>query len=46
MINREIKTGKPIRVYYELTDFGLGIYELLIPMLSFFSHNVKKYQKN
>ena len=45
MINREIKTGKPIRVYYELTDFGLGIYELLIPLLSFFSYNIKKSRK-
>jgi len=45
MINREIKTGKPIRVYYELTDFGLGIYELLIPLLSFFSFNIEKSRK-
>ena len=35
MINRTVQTGKPIRVYYELTDFGLGIYELLIPLNSF-----------
>ena len=30
MLNRVVQTGKPIRVYYELTDFGLGIYEILV----------------
>jgi DNA-binding HxlR family transcriptional regulator len=40
MINRIVKTGKPIRVYYELTDFGLGIYELLIPLNLFILDNL------
>ena len=42
MITRNVKTGKPIRVYYELTDLGLGTYELLVPLLTFLSMNLKK----
>ncbi len=45
MISRNVQTGKPIRVYYELTDLGLGVYELLIPMLTFLSMNKKKGTK-
>lgn len=41
MINRRVKTGKPIRVFYELTDYGSGIYELLMPLNSFISHKWK-----
>jgi len=43
MVTRNVKTGKPIRVFYELTDFGRGIYELLIPLLSFFSMYCPKW---
>ncbi len=39
MITRNVQTGKPIRVYYELTDFGLGIYELLMPLNMFIADN-------
>jgi DNA-binding HxlR family transcriptional regulator len=42
LISRNVKTGKPIRVFYELTDLGLGVYELLIPLLTFLSMNLKK----
>ena len=45
MVNREVKTGRPIRVYYELTDFGLGLYELLVPLLTFISMNTQKREK-
>ena len=41
MVNRIVKTGKPIRVYYELTDYGSGIYELLMPLNSFISYKWK-----
>lgn len=41
MINRTVQTGKPIRVYYELTDFGMGIYELLMPLNIFIADNLE-----
>jgi DNA-binding HxlR family transcriptional regulator len=39
LISRIVKTGKPVRVCYELTDYGMGVYELLIPLLTFISLN-------
>ena len=45
MITRTVKTGKPIRVFYELSDLGLGTFELLIPLLTFISINMKKTKK-
>ncbi len=38
MISRNVTEHKPPRVFYTLTDYGLGIYELLIPLLSFIAH--------
>ena len=45
MINRHVKTGKPIRVFYELTDFGLGIYELLMPLNAFIAFELESPDK-
>jgi len=45
MINRTVKTGKLIRVYYELTDFGSGIYEMLMPLNSFIFYKWKLPKK-
>ena len=34
---RTVSDTQPIRVSYELTDLGKGVYELLLPLLIFFS---------
>lgn len=41
ILNRVVQTGKPIHVYYELTEFGHGIYELIIPLLTYFNSHRK-----
>lgn len=42
IVTRTITDTQPIRVSYELTDIGKGIYELLMPLLFFFAG--AKYQ--
>jgi DNA-binding HxlR family transcriptional regulator len=37
IVKRTVTNTQPIRVHYELTDLGNGIYELLLPLLMFFS---------
>ena len=42
IVTRTVTSTQPIRVSYELTDIGNGIYELLLPLLFFFAG--EKYQ--
>ncbi|MFX1528549.1 MAG: winged helix-turn-helix transcriptional regulator [Promethearchaeota archaeon] len=42
IVTRTVSNTQPIRVSYELTDLGKGVYELLIPLLIFFSR--EKYK--
>jgi DNA-binding HxlR family transcriptional regulator len=42
IVIRKVTSTQPIRVSYELTDIGNGIYELLMPLLFFFAG--AKYQ--
>ncbi|MFX0037774.1 MAG: winged helix-turn-helix transcriptional regulator [Promethearchaeota archaeon] len=42
VVTRTVSNTKPIRVSYELTDLGKGVYELLIPLLIFFAR--EKYR--
>ncbi|MFW9784833.1 MAG: winged helix-turn-helix transcriptional regulator [Candidatus Heimdallarchaeota archaeon] len=37
IVTRTVSNTQPIRVSYELTDLGKGVYELLIPLLIFFA---------
>jgi DNA-binding HxlR family transcriptional regulator len=37
IVTRTVISLQPIRVSYELTDFGKGVYELLLPLLMFFA---------
>jgi len=37
IVTRTVTDAQPIRVSYELTDLGKGVYELLIPLLIFFA---------
>ncbi|MFX1524998.1 MAG: winged helix-turn-helix transcriptional regulator [Promethearchaeota archaeon] len=37
IVTRTVINTQPIRVSYELTDLGKGVYELLIPLLIFFA---------
>jgi DNA-binding HxlR family transcriptional regulator len=37
IVTRTVCNTQPIRVSYELTDLGKGVYELLIPLLIFFA---------
>ncbi len=42
VVNRIVSDTQPIRVSYELTDLGKGVYELLIPLLIFFAREKNK----
>jgi len=42
IVTRTVSNTQPIRVSYELTDLGKGVYELLIPLLFFFAR--EKYK--
>ena len=42
VVNRIVSDTQPIRVCYELTNLGNGVYELLIPLLIFFAR--EKYK--
>ncbi|MFW9938338.1 MAG: winged helix-turn-helix transcriptional regulator [Candidatus Thorarchaeota archaeon] len=37
IVTRTVSNTQPIRVSYELTNLGKGVYELLIPLLIFFA---------
>jgi len=37
IVTRTVCNTQPIRVSYELTDLGKGVYELLLPLLLFFA---------
>ena len=37
VVTRTVSNTQPIRVSYELTDLGNGVYELLLPLLLFFA---------
>jgi len=37
IVTRTVSNTQPIRVSYELTDIGKGVYELLLPLLFFFA---------
>ncbi|MFW9822091.1 MAG: winged helix-turn-helix transcriptional regulator [Candidatus Thorarchaeota archaeon] len=37
IVTRTVTNTQPIRVSYELTELGNGVYELLIPLLIFFA---------
>ena len=46
IVTRTVSNTQPIRVSYELTDLGEGLYELLLPLLIFFaSEKMKIVQK-
>ncbi|MHA2087692.1 MAG: winged helix-turn-helix transcriptional regulator, partial [Promethearchaeota archaeon] len=42
VVTRTVSNTQPIRVSYELTDLGKGVYELLLPLLIFFAR--EKYR--
>ncbi|MFX1478504.1 MAG: winged helix-turn-helix transcriptional regulator, partial [Promethearchaeota archaeon] len=42
VVTRTVTNTQPIRVSYELTELGNGVYELLIPLLIFFAR--EKYK--
>ena len=44
IVNRKIENTQPIRVSYKLTDLGTGVYELVIPLLFFFTR--EKWKKD
>ena len=37
IVTRTVSDTQPIRVSYELTELGKGVYELLVPLLIFFA---------
>ena len=42
IVNRTVRNTQPIRVSYELTELGKGVYELLLPLLIFFASEKMK----
>jgi DNA-binding HxlR family transcriptional regulator len=46
VVTRKVSDTQPIRVSYELTDLGKGVYELLIPLLIFFAREKYKIDQN
>jgi len=45
IVTRTVSNTQPIRVSYELTDLGKGVYELLLPLLIFFAGEKNKLDK-
>ena len=45
IVTRTVSNTQPIRVSYELTDLGKGVYELLIPLLIFFAREKMRIAK-
>ena len=46
IVTRTVSNTQPIRVSYELTDLGEGIYELLVPLLIFFAREKMKLESH
>ena len=46
IVTRTVIDTQPIRVSYELTDLGKGVYELLLPLLIFFAGEKNKLDQN
>ena len=44
IVTRTVRSTQPIRVSYELTDLGKGVYELLLPLLIFFVSEKNKLE--
>ena len=36
IIKRHIEKGQPVRVYYTMTAFGMGIFEMILPFIFYF----------
>ncbi|MBD3341630.1 MAG: hypothetical protein GF353_21170 [Candidatus Lokiarchaeota archaeon] len=36
VIKRNVEMGQPIRVYYTMTEFGMGVYEMILPFIFYF----------
>lgn len=36
IIKRHIEKGQPVRVYYTITEFGMGIFEMILPFIFYF----------
>ena len=45
IVTRTVSNTQPIRVSYELTELGKGVYELLIPLLMFFAREKYKIEQ-
>jgi len=45
VVTRTVSNTQPIRVSYELTDLGKGVYELLLPLLLFFAGEKYKIEQ-
>ncbi len=45
IVTRTVIDTQPIRVSYELTDIGKGVYELLLPLLFFFAGTRYKFEQ-
>ena len=45
IVTRTIESTQPIRVSYELTDLGAGVYELVLPLLSFYSREQERLKE-
>lgn len=45
IVTRTVSDTQPIRVSYELTDIGKGVYELLLPLLLFFAGEKYKFEQ-
>ena len=45
IVIRTVSNTQPIRVSYELTDLGKGVYELLLPLLLFFASEKYKIEQ-
>ncbi len=42
IIERKVEMGQPIRVYYKMTEFGIGIFEMILPFIFYFILSKKK----
>jgi DNA-binding HxlR family transcriptional regulator len=46
LVTRTVSNKQPIRVNYELTNLGNGVYELLLPLLMFFAGEKYRIDQN
>ena len=44
IVTRTVENTQPLRVYYELTELGQGVYELVLPLLFFYA--IKELREN